>query len=168
MERFGLVRRGPWLAAVAALLCCEPVLAPNNPSRLDELRQVAPSGYGTFTGLVVGLLPAQGNCCRGSSPPLAGAWVDLGIWHASPAVYRDTLTHTPPSKLNEPLFEAIASTTTDAFRLFQFIRLPRRTPFAFRVVPARGSAYRLTYGESLFGIGNVDIPNHPGLCVRPR
>lgn len=78
--------------------------------------------------------------------------VDLGLWHASPATYRDTVTGAPPSTIGEPRFEVIASSTTDAVGRFTFEHLPRRMPFALRAIPADSSPYHIGYGVSLFGL----------------
>jgi hypothetical protein len=156
-----------WIVAVA-LAACEPALVPREPTRLEEIRRVAPDGYGSFTGVVRGLQSSDSSFCRRSSPVLPGVRVDLGVWHDSPAAYRDTITRSPPTTLSEKRFEVIASTTTDATGQFTFDRLPRRAPFAFRAIPPRNSPFRLGYGISLYGVGNVNTPNHPSLCLLPR
>ena len=145
-----LVSPGWRLTAVVLVVAgCELAVAPRSATRLDEIRRVAPSGYGTFNGVVRGLSATDSIYCGRSSPVLAGVRVDLGVWHASPSVYRDTLTGMPPSTLEEPLFEIVASTISDSVGRFVFESLPRRMGFAFRAFPPPDGSYRLTYGYSL-------------------
>jgi hypothetical protein len=150
------------------LAACELAMAPRAPTRLEEIRRDAPDGYGTFTGIVHGRRPSDSAFCWTSDPVLSGVRVDLGIWHASAAVYRDTVTRLPPSIMAEPRFEVIGSTTTDAAGRFTFVGLPRRKPFAFRAIPPPDSPFQLAYGASLYGVGTVDTPNHPTLCLPTR
>jgi protocatechuate 3,4-dioxygenase beta subunit len=150
------------------LTACEYAVAPRTLTKLEEIRRDAPNGYGAFTGVVRGLRVSDSTFCLASSPPLPGIRVDLGIWHASPAVYRDTVTGLPPSTLAEQRFEVVGSTITDAAGQFTFAGLPRRRAFAFRAIPPANSPFRLGYGISLYGIGNADTPNHPSLCLTAR
>lgn len=160
-------RPGSW-TLIVLLTGCESAVAPREPTRLEEVRRVAPDGYGAFTGIVRGLHAPDSSFCGVSSPVLAGVRVDLGIWHDRAGTYRDTLTRSPPTSLKEKRFEVIGSTTTDGAGQFTFDHLPRRTAFAFRAIPPSGSPFKLVYGMSLYGIGNVEVPNHPSLCLPTR
>ncbi len=130
-------------------LSCERSLGPRR-SRVAELRQLAAAGVGSFTGRVRALDPSQ-PCWR-SPTGLAGIRVEVGLWDGNPAFYRDTVTKEVPATLEEPRFEVIAYAVTDSDGRFRFDGLPRRVPFAFRAIPPSGSAWRLAYGVSLFGI----------------
>lgn len=151
--------------ACAALIGCERAVSPRA-SRLTEIRRNAPDGYGNFTGRV--LASDDSGRCVSTGKPVGGVRVDLGEWLGPAMSYRDTLTQQPPSSEAEPRFELLASTVTDHEGRFEFTTLPRRAAFAFRAVPGRDSGWQLAYGASLFGLGNVDIKDHPRICLRSR
>jgi hypothetical protein len=154
-----------FVIACAALIGCERAVSPRV-SRLTEIRRNAPDGYGSFTGRV--LASDDSGRCVTTGKPVGGVRVDLGEWLGPSLSYRDTVTHQPPSSEAEPRFELLASTVTDHEGRFEFTTLPRRAAFAFRAVPGRESRWQLAYGASLFGLGNVDIKDHPRICVRSR
>jgi hypothetical protein len=154
--------------ALLGIAACERALAPRASRRLFEIRQIAPDGYGTFRGRVLGAAAVGTGQCGRTGQPLAGVRVELGVWHGSPMFYRDTLTRLPPATEGEPRFERVADTVTDQEGRFVFANLPRRAPFALRAMPALESGWRIGYGVSLFGLGNVDLEDFPTLCVGRR
>jgi hypothetical protein len=134
-------------------------------SRLDELRRRATSGVGDFRGRVHG--PDSTGRCSRQAPGIAGVLVEVGTWDGIPIFYRDTITREVPQSLNEPRFQLLAAVVTDSTGRFAFTGMPRDLAYAFRVVPPAGSGRRVTYGASLYGIGNVTGVDHPFLCAMP-
>jgi hypothetical protein len=134
--------------AVVAL-ACERALVPQR-SAIGDLRRQATDGAGPFIGRVRvrdGPLP-----CWRSKSVAPGVRVDVGLWDGSPAFYRDTLTRQPPTAPNDPRFQLLASTTTDADGRFRFDSMPRRVAYAMRVIPPKGSPWSVGYGESMYGV----------------
>ena len=145
---------------------CDRAVAPRR-NRLSDLRQQATAGLGTFYGRVRALDPALP--CWKAPLTVAGVQVEVGLWDGSPAYYRDTLTHAVPSSLDEPRFEAIAWSVTDSDGRFRFVDLPRAMGYAMRVIPPTGSQWRVSYGETMYGIPEgADLADFPTLCVRAR
>jgi len=139
------------LAGCVALMAlgCERVLAPQR-SSIGDLRRHATSGFGQFAGRVRER-DALVNC-EHATRVVPGARVDVGMWDGSPAFYRDTLTHQPPTAANDPRFQLLSSTITDAYGRFQFDSMPRGVPYALRVIPPDGSPWQVGYGESMYGV----------------
>jgi hypothetical protein len=128
---------------------CERVLAPQR-TAIGDLRRHATAGFGQFVGRVRArdaVLP-----CWRSTRVVPGARVDVGLWDGSPAFYRDTLTHRPPTAANDPRFQLLSSTITDAEGRFQFDSIPRGVSYAIRVIPPDGSPWTVGYGESMYGV----------------
>jgi hypothetical protein len=149
-------------AAVAAL-SCERALGPRR-TRLSDLRQHATGGLGTFYGRVLALDPSRP--CWQATQPVAGITVEVGLWDGSPAFYRDTVTHEPPSRFDDPRFLVITSAVSDHEGRFQVVDLPRGLGYAFRAIPPRSSPWKGAYGVSMFGIPNgADLRDFPRLCV---
>jgi len=147
-------------------LGCERVLAPQR-STIGDLRRHATSGVGQFVGSVrewQAPLP-----CARSTRVVPGARVDVGLWDGSPAFYRDTVTHQPPASANDPRFQLLASTTTDADGRFRFDNMPRRVAYAMRVIPPKGASWDVSYGETMYGVPTGgDLEEFPTLCVSLR
>ena len=163
-----LIRHLGALLLIIATVSCERTFAPRQ-NRLADIRAAAaPHGFGAFNGRLRGRDPAEPERCYQGGQPLRDIRVELGLWHGEPAKYRDTVTRAIPTRLDDPRFELLAATVTDADGRFRFPALPRRAPFAFRAVPPRESPWQIGYGVSLFGIGNVDFADHPTLCLERR
>jgi hypothetical protein len=149
-----------------ASLACEHVLAPQH-SALGDLRRQSTAGVGPFSGRV--RERDSLNRCWRVTPGLPDMRVEVGLWDGSPAFYRDSLTHQPPSALGDPRFHLLAYTTTDADGRFWFRDMPRRVAYAMRVVPPKGSSWNVGYGDSMFGVPNgADLADFPTLCVAQR
>ncbi len=80
--------------------------------------------------------------------------MEVGLWDGSPAFYRDTLTHQPPTAPNDPRFQLLSATVTDAEGRFRFDSMPRGVAYAMRVIPPNGSPWKVGYGESMYGVPN--------------
>jgi hypothetical protein len=160
-------RRIPVLGlALLALGACDRAVAPRR-NRLTELRQEATKGVGVFYGRVRAFDSTQS--CWNAPRVVAGIRVEVGLWEGSPAFYRDTVTHAPPTNPNDPRFQPIATTTTDGEGRFTFLEMPRGIPYAMRAIPSRDSPWRVTYGETMYGPPNgKDLQDFPILCVKPR
>jgi hypothetical protein len=95
--------------------------------------------------------------------------VEVGLWDGSPAFYRDSLTHQPPSAPDDPRFHLLAYTITDADGRFWLRDMPRRVAYAMRVIPAKESPWNVGYGDSMFGVPTgADLADFPTLCVAQR
>ena len=150
----------------SAAVACERILAPQH-SALGDLRRQATAGVGPFIGRVRER-DSLGRCLR-ATRAVPGARVEVGLWDGSPAFYRDTLTHEPPASPDDPRFQLLAHTITDAEGRFRFDNMPRRVAYAMRVIPPRGTPWGVGYGESMYGVPNgADLEDFPTLCVRPR
>ena len=142
---------GILLVGCVALIApsCERVLAPQR-STIGDLRRQATTGVGPFVGRArarEALLP-----CWRSAHVVQGARVEVGLWDGSPAFYRDTLTHQPPTAANDPRFQLLSSTITDADGRFRFDSMPRGVAYAMRVIPPKESPWSVGYGESMYGV----------------
>lgn len=149
-----------------APLACERVLAPQH-SALGDLRRQATAGVGPFVGRVRER-DSLGRCWR-ATPVVAGVRVEVGLWDGSPAFYRDSLTHHPPNAPHDPRFQLLAHAITDAEGRFRFDNMPRRVAYAMRVIPPKGAAWDVSYGETMYGVptsGGLD--DFPTLCVSLR
>jgi hypothetical protein len=154
------------LGAILSSLACDRAIAPRR-NRLTELRQEATSGFGVFYGRVRAFDPTQS--CWHSGRALAGIRVEVGLWAGSPAFYRDTITHTPPTNLEDSRFELIAATTTDGEGRFTFLEMPRGVPYAMRAIPPRNSPWRAAYGQTMYGPpSGKDLPDFPVLCLKSK
>jgi hypothetical protein len=147
---------------LTAALGCERVLAPQH-SALGDLRRQA-TGTGSFTGRVR-KRDSLDRCLR-APPVVPGVRVEVGLWDGSPAYYRDTLTGQPPSDPGDSRFHVLAQTITDAEGRFRFDSMPKRVAYAMRVIPPKGAAWKVGYGDTMYGIGNAVFDDFPTLCVR--
>jgi hypothetical protein len=145
--------RGIVLVAFMALtaLACERVLVPQH-SAIGDLRRRATAGVGPFVGRVRERDPLV--ACWRATRVVPAARVEIGLWDGSPAFYRDTLTGRPPTSPNDPRFQLLSSTITDAAGRFRIDSMPRRVAYAFRVIPPKGSPWNVGYGESMYGMPN--------------
>ena len=154
-----------------AALACERVLAPQH-SALGDLRRHATAGVGPFIGRVRER-DSLGRCWR-STPVVAGVRVEVGLWDGSPAFYRDSLTHHPPNAPDDPRFQLLARTITDAEGRFRFDNMPRRVAYAMRVIRpkgvlSKGAPWGVSYGETMYGVSTGrDLEDFPTLCVPLR
>ena len=165
MHRFGVSVLLVCCATITAV-SCERVLIPQR-TALSELRGQSTAGAGPFIGRVREVDATTGNCHRGTRA-VAGARVEVGLWDGSPAYYRDTLTRRPPSAPNDARFQFLAFTIADAEGRFRFDNMPKRVGYAMRVIPPKGSPWRVSYGESMYGVSNAELEEFPTLCVQPR
>lgn len=151
---------------MVAALACERILAPQH-TALGDLRLRATAGLGPFIGRVQ-KRDSLGRCWR-TPPVVAGVRVEVGLWDGSPAFYRDTLTGQPPSVPDDPRFHRLAYTITDAEGRFRFDNMPRQVAYAMRVIPPKGAARGVGYGDTMYGIPTGgDLEDFPTLCVPPR
>jgi hypothetical protein len=165
MQRFPVIMLLVGCTTVAAL-ACEGVLAPQH-SALGDLRRQATAGNGPFIGRVREH-DSFGRCLR-ATPMVAGVRVEVGLWDGSPAFYRDSLTHHPPSAPDDPRFQLLAHTITDAEGRFRFDNMPRRVAYAMRVNPSKGAPWEVSYGETMYGVPTGgDLEDFPTLCVQSR
>jgi len=88
--------------AILLSIACDRAIAPRR-NRLTELRQEATSGFGVFYGRVRAFDPTQS--CWKTGRNLGGIRVEVGLWAERSAFYRDTITHTPPTNLEDSRFE---------------------------------------------------------------
>ena len=152
-------------AAIAAL-ACERFLAPQH-TALADLRRQATAGSGPFIGRVR-QRDSLGRCWR-ATPVVAGVRVEVGLWDGGPALYRDSVTHQPPTAPDDPRFQLLAHTISDAEGRFRFDNMPRRIAYAMRVIPPKGTAWVVGYGDSMFGVpSGRDLADFPTLCVSVR
>src|SRR5512143_1264007 len=165
MRRF-LVRTLVMGCTTVAALACARVLAPQH-SALGDLRRQATAGDGPFIGRVRER-DSLGRCWR-ATPVAAGARVEVGLWDGSPAFYRDSSTHHPPTAPDDPRFQLLAHTITDAEGRFRFDNMPRRVAYAMRVIPPNGVLRDVSYGETMYGVPTGgDLEDFPTLCVPLR
>jgi len=132
-----------------AALACERVLVPQR-STIGDLRLRATAGFGSFVGRVRERDPLV--ACWRATRVVPGARVEIGLWDGSPAFYRDTLTGQPPTSANDPRFQPLSSTVTDAAGRFRIDSMPRGVAYALRVIPPEGSPWKVGYGESMYGV----------------
>lgn len=149
-----------------AVLACERILAPQH-NALGDLRRQATAGAGPFIGRV--RERDSLNRCWNTAPVVAGVRVEVGLWDGSPAFYRDTLTGQAPSAPDDPRFQFLAHTVTDAAGRFRFDNMPRKVAYAMRVILPKGAPRSVSYGETMFGIPtSKDFEDFPTLCVPIR
>lgn len=149
-----------------AALACERVLAPRH-SALGDLRRQATAGDGSFIGRVR-QRDSLGRCWR-ATPVVAGVRVEVGLWDGSPAFYRDSLTHHPPTAPDDSRFQLLAHTISDAEGRFRFDSMPRRVAYAMRVIPPKGAPWHVSYGETMYGVPTGGgLAEFPTLCVALR
>ena len=151
---------------IVAALGCERLVAPQHTALGDLRLQAGKAGLGPFIGRVRER-DSLGRCWR-APPVVAGVRVEVGLWDGSPAFYRDTLTGQAPTVPDDPRFQLLAHTITDAEGRFRFDNMPRRVAYAMRVIPPKGAPWDVGYGDTMFGIPNVDMEDFPTLCVPLR
>jgi hypothetical protein len=147
-QRLGLDR-----AAVASLLsllavgCGAGTDVPTSP--LDS--PAAASDTGTVYGQVVAPVgqSATGRP-QGFGAPVGDATVELGIWRSSAGEFRDSAARAPRLRPDDPRFKVVARVVTNHLGEYRFPGLPKKQVFAVRIRPPAGSAYEVTYFESLF------------------
>ena len=102
-------------------------------------------------------------------PVVAGVRVEVGLWADGPALYRDSVTHQPPTASDDPRFQLLAHTVSDAQGRFRFDSMPRRVAYAMRVIPPKGAPWTVGYGDSMFGVpSGRDLADFPTRCVALR
>lgn len=111
----------------------------------------AATDTGTVFGQVVALV-GQGGTGRpqGFGDPVGDATVELGIWRGSAGEFRDSAAHVLRVRPDDPRFKVVARAVTNHLGEYRFPGLPKKQVFAMRVRPPAGSAYEVTYLESLF------------------
>ena len=168
MSRRDLRQIEALLLGLASVVACDRATRPVH-TTLADLRQSSNAELGQIRGRARAMDPAQPQLCYRSGTPLPGIRIDLGTWNGSPSTYRDTVTQTPPSSLDEPRFRVVASTTSDGAGRFVFADAPRNIPYAVRAVPAASGKWRLTYLETMFGIPrDGGMEDFPTICLHPR
>jgi hypothetical protein len=161
-----LARLAPLAASLlVALLAtsCDPVLRPRT-NALRDLQRAAGADTGTLTGAVY-VVPAgwpdTANIWLAPRIPVPGAIVELGLWSGEPATFRDSLGDGPPTDLHDARFTVVAQVITDKDAKWRVAGLPRKTPFALRVVPPAGIAAQPAYLGTLFWLyqsSTMDLP----------
>jgi len=151
--------------ALLSFACARPVAPRRHPR--SKLRHAATETPGVFYGRVRAFDATQP--CWNAPQTLGGIRVEVGLWDGSPSFYRDTITREVPTELDEPRFEVIATTITDAKGRFTFLDMPRHVPYAVRAIPPRDSPWKVAYGESMYGPPRgKDLPDFPTLCLKAR
>lgn len=146
--------RGGYAGLIIVLLvACEP----STSDRVTIGRQsarTADADTGTVHGTVV-MQPAvdRGASCVPATPctPLAGATVQLGLWQQPATMSPDTVGPRPLwAELDDPRFEILAETTTDAIGRYRFPGIPKKAKLAIRAIPPPAVLLEVGYFPSRF------------------
>ncbi len=118
-----------------------------------DFRLLTADGGGVVYGLLFAVPPGGGLPARVVVP---GTVIELGIWQGTPYTFRDSLTHDAAASPDDPRFKTIARVTADGEGSYRIPGAPRQVGLAVRARPPAGAPYRVSYCQTLFGIGNAD------------